>query len=57
MSKLMFVTVLARSLLLYNPAPVRDFARQHGPQLGMFLKNTLLAVDRMMPGFMRFSRG
>ncbi|HWP27104.1 MAG TPA: hypothetical protein VNL39_12235 [Xanthobacteraceae bacterium] len=56
MSKLMFVTVLACSLLLYNPTLVRDFARQHGTQLGMFLKSTLLAVDRMMPGFIRFPR-
>ncbi len=57
MSKVMFATVLVCSMLLYNPAIVRDFARQHGTQLGMYLKSTLIAVDRLMPGFMRFSRG
>jgi hypothetical protein len=57
MSKLMFVTVLACSMLLYNPTIVRDFARQHGTQLGVYLKSTLPAVDRLMPGFMRLSRG
>ncbi|HXF87201.1 MAG TPA: hypothetical protein VNK48_02465 [Xanthobacteraceae bacterium] len=57
MSKAMFVTVLVCSMLLYNPTIVRDFARQHGTQLGMYLKSTLITVDRLMPGFMRFSRG
>ena len=57
MSKLMFAFLLLCSLVIYNPEGARDFAAQHGNEIGSQAKQVLYALDRMMPSFMRFSRG
>jgi hypothetical protein len=57
MSKLMFAFLLLCSVAIYNPAAMRDFARQHATELSWQLKSALYAVDRLMPGFIRFTRG
>ena len=56
MSKLMFAFVLVCSALLYNPDGLRDFAKMRAPEIGWHLKNAALAVDRLLPSFMRFTR-
>jgi hypothetical protein len=57
MSKLMFAFLLLCSLVIYNPESARDFAAQHANEIGSQAKQMLYALDRMMPSFMRFSRG
>jgi hypothetical protein len=56
-SKLMFGFLLLCSMVMYNPEGVRDFTTQHASELTWQLKNALYSVDRMLPSFMRFSRG
>ena len=57
MSKLMFGFLLLCSVVMYNPEGVRDFTTQHASELTWQLKSALYSVDRMLPSFMRFSRG
>ena len=57
MSKLMFGFLLLCSMTMYNPEGVRDFTTQHASELSWQLKNALYSVDRMLPRFMRFTRG
>jgi len=57
MSKLMFGFLLLCSLTIYNPEGVRDFTVQHASELSWQFKSALYTVDRMLPAFMRFSRG
>ena len=57
MSKLMFGFLLLCSMTMYNPEGVRDFTTQHATELTWQLKNVLYGVDRMLPHFMRFTRG
>ena len=57
MSKLMFGFLLLCSMAMYNPEGVRDFTTQHASELSWQLRSALYSVDRMLPSFMRFSRG
>ena len=57
MSKLMFAFLLACSMAMYNPAGIRDFAKYQAPELTWQIKNGLYSVDRMLPSFMRFTKG
>jgi hypothetical protein len=56
MSKLMLAFALICSAVIYNPTGLRDFAHRYSGELSMHLKGALYAVDRMLPGFMRFGR-
>ena len=55
-SKAMFAFLLLCSMTIYNPEGVRDFASQHASELTWQLKSALYTVDRILPGFLRFSR-
>lgn len=44
-------------MLIYNPEGVRDFANYNATALGWQLRSALYTVDRMLPNFMRFSKG
>jgi hypothetical protein len=57
MSKLMFAFLMACSIAMYNPAGIRDFAKYQAPELAWQIKNGLYSVDRMLPSFMRFTKG
>ena len=57
MSKLMFGFLLLCSMAMYNPEGVRDFTTQHASELSWQLRSVLYSIDRMLPNFMRFSKG
>jgi hypothetical protein len=56
-SKLMFGFMLLCSVVIYNPEAIRGFTIEHASELTSQLKGALYTLDRLLPSFMRFSRG